>query len=91
MLQLTLGLEMFRKPGVHLTNVIDQRQMPVVWQEPGRHPADMLSQPFAMTEGHEPVLSAVQQQDRNGDAGQLKPPRNDERAAVIPPPLAAGR
>ena len=43
------------------------RKMPVVLQEPGRHLGDVPSKPFAITEGQEPVLPAVQKDGNEGD------------------------
>ncbi len=64
--------------------------MPVVVEQPALDAGNVRGQPFAVAERHEHVLPAVQQQDRDSDAGQAESPRPDH-AVVVPPSLAAGR
>jgi hypothetical protein len=70
--------------------ILQQRQVPVVVEQPGLDAGNVRGQPFAVAERHEHVLPAVQQQDRDRDVGQVESPRPD-RAVVVPPSLAAGR
>jgi hypothetical protein len=65
------------------------------WRDQHRRAAgprrrDVLSQPFAVAGRHEHVLPAVQEQDRDGDVGEVESPRL-EHALVVPPSLAARR
>ena len=70
--------------------ILQQRQVAVVVEQPGLDAGNVRGQPFAVAEWHEHVLPAVQQQDRDGDVGQVESPRLEE-AGVVPPSLAAGR
>ena len=45
-------------------SIAEQGQVPVIIEQPGLDARYVLGQPFAVPEGHEHVLPAVQQQDR---------------------------
>jgi hypothetical protein len=61
----------------------------VVVEQSGLYAGNVRGQPFAMAERHEHVLPAVDEQDRDSDAGKVESPRID-RAVVVPPSLAPG-
>ena len=87
-----LVLQALRQPGVHFADaVLQERQVPVPVEQPGFDPGNVRGKPLAVAEGDELVLPPVQEQDRDGDVGQLKPPRADVGAALVPPSLAARR
>jgi hypothetical protein len=71
-------------------NVIHQRGVTIIIEQPGLDAGNVLSQPFAVAGRHEHVLPAVQEQDRDGDVGEVESPRL-EHAVVVPPSLAARR
>ena len=78
-------LQSLRQPGVHLADVVlQQGQVAVVMGEPGFDSGDVGGQPLAVRDGKETVLPAVQEQDWNGDIGQLEPPRAEPVIDVIP-------
>src|SRR5580704_18149398 len=58
--------------------ILQQRQVPVLGEQPGLDAGNVGGQPFAVTEGHEHVLHAMQEQDRDGDVGYVESPRQDQ-------------
>jgi len=51
--------------------IAQQRQVPVVVEQPGLDAGNVPGEPLTVAERHEHVLPAVQQQDRDRDAGQV--------------------
>ena len=76
---------------MHLRYAISQQcQVPVIVEQSGLDAGDVLGQPFAVAERDHQVLPAMQQQDRDSDAGEIESPRPD-RAVVLPQSRAASR
>src|SRR5436305_1425567 len=68
-----------------LDAVRDQRQVAVLVRQPRLGAGDVLGEPLAVREGDEEVGAAVQDQDRNGDLGDLESPGLDEGQVVVDP------
>jgi hypothetical protein len=72
--------------------VLDQQQVPLMIEQSCLDLGDMSGQPLAIPEEDELVPPAVEEQDRNGNIGQLEPPwPGNNGAVVVPQSLAAGR
>jgi MFS transporter, DHA2 family, methylenomycin A resistance protein len=85
------ALQLAGQPGVHLGNpVLEQREVPVVVEQPRVDAGDVRGEPLAVPERHEHVLAAVHDQHRHPDVGELESPRQ-VHAAVFPPALTAQR
>ncbi len=55
-------------------NVIHQRGATIIVEQPRLDAGNVPSQPFAVAGWHEHVLPAVQEQDRDGDVGEVEIP-----------------
>jgi hypothetical protein len=51
--------------------ILHQRRVPIIVEQPGLDAGNVLGQPFAVAGRREHVLPAVQQQDRDSDAGEV--------------------
>jgi hypothetical protein len=78
------------QPGVHVPDaVLHEAQVSLVIEQPRLGPGHTLREPLTMGEGHELVVPAVEQQDRNRYLGQVESPRSRLRETVIPSALAS--
>src|SRR6266702_3575166 len=76
------------EPGEHVADaILPHRPVPFVVEQPGLDAGDVRGQPLAVAEWHRLVLTAVQQQHRNRYLGQVEPPRDELRPAVVPAAL----
>jgi hypothetical protein len=72
------------QPGMHLRYVICDRLVPVIVKQPGLDAGNVRGQPFTVTDWHELVLPAVQQQDRDSYVSQVESPRPQLHAVLVP-------
>jgi hypothetical protein len=75
---------------VYFAEVLQERQVPVLIEQPGFDTRDLCGQPLAVLERNELVLPAVHEQNRNRDIGQLESPRAAQLSAVVIPVSLGG-